>query len=105
MQRSDLALYDNSAKAGLKLWNYPAFALVLEIVVLFRGMYPYMKTTRTVARGGRFGVVIFGFVMLAVQVWVSFAPPPSSDNAAAVTAFSFGGIAFWVERKRALRSI
>jgi hypothetical protein len=59
VQRSDLALYDNSAKAGLKLWNYLAFALVLEIVVPFRGMYLYMKTTRTVARGGRFGVVIF----------------------------------------------
>jgi hypothetical protein len=37
VQRSDLALYDNPVKAGLKLWNYPAFALVLEIVVPFRG--------------------------------------------------------------------
>jgi len=59
-----------------------------------------MKTTRTVARSGRFGVVILGFVMLAVQAWVSFAPPPSSVSAAAVTAFSFARIA----RKRGLRN-
>ena len=105
VHRPDLPLYDNSFKVGLGLWNYPVFAFPLEIAVLFSGMYLYTKTTKTVARGGHFGIVIFGLVMLAVQAFVFFGPPPTSDKAAAVTAlilyFAFAGIAYWLEGKRA----
>ena len=105
VHRPDLPLYDNSFKVGLGFWNYPVFAFPLEIAVLFSGMYLYTKTTKTVARGGHFGIVIFGFVMLAVQAFVFFGPPPTSDNAAAVSAlilyFAFAGIAYWLEGKRA----
>ena len=105
VHRPDLPLYDNSFKVGLGLWNYPVFAFLLEIAVLFSGMYLYMKTTTRVARGGGFGIVIFGFVMLAVQAYIFFGPPPTSDKAAAVTALvsysAFAGIAYWLERKRA----
>jgi hypothetical protein len=105
VHRPDLPLYDNSFKVGLGLWNYPVFAFPLEIAVLFSGMYLYTKTTKTVARGGPFGIVIFGFVMLAVQAFVFFGPPPTSDKAAAVSAlilyFAFAGIAYWLEGKRA----
>jgi hypothetical protein len=89
---------------GLGLWNYPVFAFVLEIAVLFSGTYLYVKTSRPVARGGRSGMVIFGAVMLAVQAYVFFGPPPTSDKAAAITAlvlyFVFAGIAYWLEGKR-----
>jgi len=107
VHRPDLPLYDNSFKVGLGLWNYPAFAFVLEIAVLFGGMYLYMKTTRPVARSGRFGMVIFSFVMLAVQAYVFFGPALTSDRAAAVTALvsylAFAGIAYWLDGKRAPR--
>ena len=105
VHRPDLPLYDNSFKVGLGLWNYPVFAFPLEIAVLFSGIYLYTKTTKTVARGGHFGIVIFGFVMLAVQAFVFFGPPPTSDKAAAVSAlilyFAFAGIAYWLKGKRA----
>ena len=105
VHRPDLPLYDNSFKVGLGLWNYPTFAFVLEIAVLFGGMNLYMKATKPIARGGRFGFVIFGFVMLAVQAYVFFGPPPTSDKAAAITALvsylAFAGIAYWLEGKRA----
>jgi hypothetical protein len=108
VHRPDLPVYDNSLKVGLGLWNYPAFAFLLEIAVLFGGMYLYMKTTTRVAPGGTFGIVIFGFVMLTVQAYVFFGPPPTSDKAAAVTAlisyFAFAGTVFWLERKRAQRT-
>jgi hypothetical protein len=107
VHRPDLPLYDNSFKVGLGLWNYPLLASALEIAFLFSGMYLYMKMTRPIAHGGQVGVVIFGLVMLAVQAFVFFGPPPSSDKAAAVTAllvyFAFVGIAYWLERKRAPR--
>jgi len=109
VHRPDLPLYDNSFKVGLGLWNYPVFAFLLEGAVLFSGVYLYMKTTRRVARGGSIGIVIFGFVMLAFQAYVFYGPPPTSDKAAAITSlffyFAFAGIAFLLERKRALRTI
>jgi hypothetical protein len=108
VHRPDLPLYDNSLKVGLGLWNYPVFAFVLEIAVLFSGMYLYMKATKPAARGGRFGIVILGFVMLAVHAFVFFGPPPTSNKAAAVTALvsysAFAGVAYWLEGKRTPRT-
>jgi hypothetical protein len=108
VHRPDLPLYDNSFKVGLGLWNYPALAFGLEIIFLFGGMYLYMRATKAIARAGRFGIVIFGFLILAVQAVVFFGPPPSSDKSAAVTAlvvyFAFAAIAYWLERKRAPRA-
>jgi hypothetical protein len=105
VHRPDLPLYDNTFKVGLGLWNYPAFAFVLEVAILFSGMYLYLNTTKSVARGGRYGMVIFGLVMFGFQAFVFFGPPPSSDRSAAVTAlvfyFGFAAIAHWLERKRA----
>ena len=66
VHRPDLPLYDNSFKVGLGLWNYPVLAFGLEIALLFSGMVLYLKTTKAIARGGRFGMVIFGLVMVAV---------------------------------------
>src|SRR3569833_2170666 len=38
VHRPDLPLYDSVAKVGLGLWNAPALALGLEIVLLFGGI-------------------------------------------------------------------
>jgi membrane-bound metal-dependent hydrolase YbcI (DUF457 family) len=104
VHRPDLPLYDNTLKVGLGLWNYPVLALVLEVACLFGGMYLYLKATRATRRGGRYGMVIFGCAMVAVQSLVFFGPPPTSPKAAAVTALvsyaAFAGVAYWLERKR-----
>ena len=108
VHRPDLPLYDDSFKVGLGLWNYPALAFGLEIIFLFGGTYLYMRATKAIARAGRSGIVIFGFLMLAVQAVVFFGPPPSSDKSAAVTAlvvyFAFAAIAYGLERKRVPRT-
>ncbi|HYS06733.1 MAG TPA: hypothetical protein VEW47_16255 [Candidatus Dormibacteraeota bacterium] len=80
----DLPLYDDTAKVGLGLWNRPATALGLEAAALFGGMWLYFRT------GGarRLAMAAFGIVMLAIQVYVFFGPPPASDKSLAVTAFS-----------------
>ena len=105
VHRPDLPLYDNSLKVGLGLWNYPVIASALEAALLFGGMFLYLRTTKPVGRGGRYGMIIFGLVMLAVQFSVFFGPPPPSDKAVAMMALVsyvvFTGVAFWLERKRA----
>src|SRR6266436_6773140 len=62
VHRPDLPLYDSVFKMGFGLWNFPALAFAIEVVFLFGGMYFYLKATKPVARGGGYGMVIFGFV-------------------------------------------
>jgi len=105
VHRPDLPLYDNAAKVGLGLWNYPAPAFLLEVAALFGGMLLCLRCTTATTRVGRFGMPLFGVVMLAVQAFVFFGPPPSSDRAAAMTAIGsyllFAAVAGWLERQRA----
>jgi hypothetical protein len=105
VHRPDLALYDDTMKVGLGLWNYPVVSSALEIAFLFGGIYLYYRATRPVTPGGRYGMLIFGFVMLCVQAFAFFGPTPASGVGAAVEALLsylvFAGVAYWLERKRA----
>ena len=82
VHRPDLPLYDNTAKVGLGLWNVPALAFGLEAALLFGGMWLYIGADRVPRRG----LILFGLVMLAIQAYVFFGPPPVSNSAAAWTA-------------------
>ena len=104
VHRPDLPLYDDTMKVGLGLWNHPALALALEAVLLFGGMILYLRTTRPINSIGRFGPLFFGIVMLAIQGYIFFGPPPVSPAAAAVTALVsygvFALVAQWLARQR-----
>ena len=82
VHRPDLPLYDNVAKVGLGLWNLPVVAFGLEAAILFGGMWLYFRTQA----GRRTGMAVFGVIMLAIQAYVFFGPPPASDKAGAVSA-------------------
>lgn len=88
VHRPDLPLYDNTAKVGLGLWNFPAVAFALEAGLLFGGMWLYFRTGLV----PRLRMVVFGLVMLVIQAYVFFGPPPASDRAAAWTALAAYGI-------------
>lgn len=82
VHRPDLPLYDNAAKVGLGLWNSPVAAFPLEIAVLFVGMWMYFRT----GARRRAATAVFGLIMLVVQAYVFFGPPPASDKALALTS-------------------
>jgi hypothetical protein len=104
VHRPDLALYDDTMKVGLGIWNYPAIALSLEALLLFGGMTIYLRRTKASNAIGRFGPPAFGILMLAIQSYVFFGPPPVSPGAAAVTALVsyvvFAAVAQWLDRQR-----
>ncbi|HYL56115.1 MAG TPA: hypothetical protein VEU73_11130 [Gemmatimonadales bacterium] len=107
VHRPDLALYDDYPKVGLGLWNYPAPAFLLEIAVVFAGMFLYLRSTTATPptdRLGRFGMPIFGVVMLIVQAMAFFGTPPPSAAVAAIEALvfyaAFAAVAAWLERRR-----
>src|SRR5712664_1855008 len=81
VHRPDLPLYDNTAKVGLGLWNLPAVALGLEALLLFGAMWLYLRH-----KARRTAMLAFGVVMLGIQAYVFFGPPPASGKAAAATA-------------------
>jgi hypothetical protein len=84
----DLPLYDNAAKVGLGLWNQPILAFSLEAALLLGSIAIYLRASHT----PRFGIIGFGVVMLGIQAYVFFGPPPASSAAAAVTALGAYGI-------------
>jgi membrane-bound metal-dependent hydrolase YbcI (DUF457 family) len=104
VHRPDLPLYDDTMKVGLGLWNYPTVALALESALLFGGMILYLRVTKPINAIGRVGLPIFGVLMLAIQSYVFFGPPPASPAAAAITALAsyvvFAVIAEWLARQR-----
>src|SRR5436305_13904553 len=84
VHRPDLTLYDSVGKMGFGLWNYRGAAFALEMAVLFGGAA--MLYRAAAHRGRLVGFVIF---LAALQVFGTFFfPPPPSDHAAAMTAFS-----------------
>lgn len=88
VHRPDLPLYADTAKVGLGLWNHPVLAFGLEGALLFGGMWLYLRTNPP----RRAAVVVFGLIMLAMQAYTFFGPPPASDNAIAVTAIALYAI-------------
>ena len=104
VHRPDLPLYDDTFKMGFGLWNFPAIAFGLEIILLFGGIFLYMRSITAANAIGKFGMPILGLVLIAAQSVVFFGAPPTSPAAAAATAliayFLFAGVAFWLERQR-----
>jgi len=105
LHRPDLPLYDDTLKMGLGLWNYPTVAFLLEVAILFSGMLLYLRSTTATTAVGRYGMPVFGSVMLLIQAAAFFGPPPPNDRAAAFTALAsyalFAAGAGWLDRRRA----
>jgi membrane-bound metal-dependent hydrolase YbcI (DUF457 family) len=94
VHRPDLPLYDNAAKVGLGLWNAPALAFALEAILLFGGIWLFLR--ERLARS--LGTLALGVLMLGIQAYVFFGPPPTSDRAFASTAliaYAVFAIAIW----------
>lgn len=92
VHRPDLPIYDDAAKVGLGLWNVPALALALEAALLFGGMWLVIRAGIT----PRNRTIVFGVVMLLIQLMVFFGPPPPTDRAAAVTGLSAYVVFAWI---------
>jgi hypothetical protein len=99
VHRPDLPLWDNTAKVGLGLWNYPMPALALECGLLVAGLLLYLRGI------GRSALpwLVFAAFMLAVHTIAFFGAPPATPAMAAIMALVayvlLAGIAAWLERR------
>jgi hypothetical protein len=104
VHRPDLPLYDNTAKVGLGLWDYPYVTLLIEAALLFGAMGLYLAASQTPTRRGRYAIPVFGAAMLVMQASMLFTPPPPSEQAMAATALIayavLAAVIAWLERGR-----
>lgn len=100
VHRPDLPLYDNSMKVGLGLWNHPALALALEMLLLFGGIWLFFRGRLSQS----VGTFVFGALMVCLQAYLFFGPPPVSDKAAAWSAIAcyaaFALVIWWMVDRR-----
>src|SRR5207244_10052840 len=107
VHRPDLPIYDNTLKVGFGLWNRRGIEFVLEIGILLFAMVVYLERNGAIAR--KIGIIIFVAVLVLIQTSNTFVRrPPSSDRAFAITALIFytvfAGVAFLLEKRRAIES-
>jgi hypothetical protein len=103
VHRPDLAIYDDTWKVGLGLWNYRGLEFVLEIAILIGGIVLCFKRNGSVTH--KTGIITFGVLLILIQAGNTFVHrSPSSDRAFAITALIFytvfAGVAFLLERVR-----
>ena len=82
----DLPLYDNSDKVGLGLWRHVAISFPLEIVVLVAGAWIFARALPPASRRGHIALRSFVALLVLVQVYANFGPPPPSETAMAIMA-------------------
>lgn len=98
----DLPLYDNTAKVGLGLWRHVVLSFPLELIFLGLGAWLYARATAFRGAKGRYVFFAFLILLVVLQVYANFGPPPSSPGVMAVSALALyaglAGLAAWVER-------
>ena len=101
---SNLPLYDDAAKIGLGLANYPIASYIVEGLILVGGLILYLRaTTPKKNLTGRYGMIVFVVVMLAFNL-AMFGPPPTDLQFVAASSLGsfavMAGVAFWLDRQR-----
>jgi hypothetical protein len=98
--------FGGPAKLGVGLWNHPAVAIPLELLLFAAGAWLYGRATVPVNRKGSVGLWALVLFLAAVYVANLVGPPPPSVNAVAWTVQSLWLVvawAFWVDSNRTTR--
>ncbi len=78
----DLPLWGDRWKVGLGLWRHSTWALIVEGLVLAAGIALYLRATRVKP----WPTLVFGLLLMGIQLWTTFGPPPTSSRAFAISA-------------------
>ena len=105
---ADLPLYPGGQKVGLGLWNSIAGTMIVELLMLFVGIWMYVGTTRARDRVGRYGFLGYVGLLLLIYIGDRFSgqPPPSVTAVAWSCIILFAVLtpwAWWFDRHRAVR--
>jgi hypothetical protein len=103
----DLAIYDDTWKVGLGLWNYRELEFGVEVALLVGGIVLYLvRNAMSAAR--KTAVIAFGATLIVVQIGDTYVPrTPLTDKATAMGVWIFYTlfvvVAFLLEKVRSRR--
>jgi hypothetical protein len=105
---ADLTLWGSPPKLGFGLWNHPLIEMPLEIALTFGTMWLFLRATTPTRKS--YAVPVLIVVLLALQAFNWFAPPPASFEPSqpimALIAFVIlTALALWVGRTRIFKVI
>ncbi|GAA0468283.1 permease [Parasphingorhabdus litoris] len=83
----DLTLAGSPPNLGFGLWDYPAIAMPLELLITFGALAFYIFRTRSKAPRSKLALVLLVILLLVFQAFNWFAPEPDvADLAMMITA-------------------
>jgi membrane-bound metal-dependent hydrolase YbcI (DUF457 family) len=99
----DLAIYDNTWKVGLGLWNYRGLEFGLEIALLVGGIIVYL-TRNVMPMARKKAAIVFGLALIIIQIGDTFVPRSAlSAEATAMGVWVFYSlfviVAFLLEKR------
>ncbi len=104
VHRPDLPLYDVEYRMGMGLWDYPVASFLVETGLLLAGLACYLRSTRPVVRGGRYGMPVLVAAMLLIQLSLTLGPAIRSPALVALGALAlyvgFAVVAYSLEQQR-----
>jgi hypothetical protein len=99
VHRPDLPIYDDTLKVGFGLLNYKGAEFAIEIALLVIGIALYLKRNVIKSAGRKIGIVVFGVVLILVQIQTTFWGWPLSSNRIVSITTLFTAIAFVLEKQ------
>lgn len=103
-------LGDGSTKLGFGLWDSAVATFVLEAALLLGGLWLYLRATapKTGSRRARLGMAGYVVLLIAVNLYNLFGPPPAAFpevfGFAMVSYFAMAGVAFYLDGLRSGRA-
>ncbi|MEP2990687.1 MAG: hypothetical protein ABJN65_09130 [Parasphingorhabdus sp.] len=104
----DLTIAGGPPMLGFGLWNYPAIAMPLEIILTFGALGYYFVKSKASSPRANLAIVLLVILLTALQVFNWFAPEPEAATPdmmiSALVAFALAaGVASFVGRTRTLK--
>jgi hypothetical protein len=108
VHKPDLPIYDHTLNVGLGLWYSRPGTWIVEAGLLAAALVYYLSTSRARNPAGRFGMGVFVVLLVVVNTFNLYGPPPRSSNAVAIAgeiAYAvIALIALWLARYRTARA-
>ncbi len=101
----DLPIVYGEPKLGFGLWHYKFATFAIEAILLFLGLYYYLKNTKPIKKAGKYLAIVFVLFLIFINYLNLYVLPENKDMvsltiSALLSYFLFALIAKYVDKFR-----